>query len=191
MIAGFSHWTWIVSLIARFISACLHKIKILAQPFPTVNLPPIPLLCCAFRRLSWVSASLDGLICLPTQRSREEKRREKRERVGGVFPPAVLPVWFLGWVLVGRFGRGVCPSSVACPCCFSLAFCSLGCAPGGCCSLGCCGGLSFSVRRLLSGNLPTQNAPCLAWVLVAPGRPLPVPRLCLALSLFYYIIFNW
>jgi hypothetical protein len=57
---------------------------------------------------------------------------------------------------------------------------------------GCSGGLSFSVRRLLSGNIPTQNAPCLAWVLVAPGRPLPVPRLCLclALSLFYYIIFN-
>jgi hypothetical protein len=39
----------VVSLIARFISACLHKMEILAQPFPTVNLPPIPLLCCAFR----------------------------------------------------------------------------------------------------------------------------------------------
>jgi hypothetical protein len=39
----------VVSLIARFISACLHKMEILAQPFPTVDLPPIPLLCCAFR----------------------------------------------------------------------------------------------------------------------------------------------
>jgi hypothetical protein len=68
----------VVSLIARFISACLHKMKILAQPFPTVDLPPITILCCAFRRLSWVSASLDGVDLLP--RKAIAGREEKRER---------------------------------------------------------------------------------------------------------------
>jgi hypothetical protein len=127
-----------------------------------------------------------GLICLPASAiaGREEKKKEREGRRG---VSSFLPVWFLGWVLVCRFGRGGCPSSVACPCCFSRS-CSLGCSPGGCCSLVCSGGLSFSVRRLLSGNIPTQNAPCLAWVLVAPGRPLPVPRLCLFLALSFLLL---
>jgi hypothetical protein len=97
-----------------------------------------------------------GLICLPSKCDRGE-RREKRERMGGVFPPVVRTVCasLRGWVgLVGRFGRGVCPSSVACPCCFSRS-CSLGCAPGGWCSLGCSMGFSCSsLARLLAARLP-------------------------------------
>jgi hypothetical protein len=48
MAIAFFYSQKVVSLNARFISACLHKMKILAQPFPTVDPPPIPLLCCAF-----------------------------------------------------------------------------------------------------------------------------------------------
>jgi hypothetical protein len=39
----------VVSLIARFISACLHKMEILAQPFPLVYPSTLRLGGCAFR----------------------------------------------------------------------------------------------------------------------------------------------
>ncbi len=62
-----------------------------------------------------------------------EEREEREERRGerGCFLCFALPVWSSGWVLVVRlakrwgFGRGVRPSSVACPCCCSR------CCPSG------------------------------------------------------------
>jgi hypothetical protein len=58
-------------------------------------------------------------------------------------------------------GRGVRPCSVACPCCLSRIAARSVSAPG-------CGVPSMAVGVFVS---------CLAWLLVAPGRPLAFPRL--------------
>jgi hypothetical protein len=134
-----------------------------------------------FSARSWVSASLDGLICLPAQRSRGEKRREKRERVGGVFPPAVLPVFVAG---LGRSGWSACPRMGvrawgspllgSLPLLFFPCLARLVSAPG-------CGVPSVAYVGLLF--------PCLAWLLVA-RCPLAFPRLCPFLSLCSLIIIS-
>jgi hypothetical protein len=121
-----------------------------------------------FSARSWVSASLDGVDLLP-RKAIAGRREEKSERGWvRVFPSVVFPfccVSLQGWVVLGgRFGRGVRPSSVACPCCFSRS-CSLGCpkgltscrAPGGCCSLGRCGGLSCSLPCLGAGRARSSS----------------------------------
>ena len=82
--------------------------------------------------------------------------------VSVLFPAFRVPVWFLGWVLLGWCGRGVRSSSVTCPCCCSRAL-PVGLRPW----------LRFSLRGFSVGF----SFPCLAWLLVAPGRPLAFPRL--------------
>ena len=116
----------------------------------------------AFRCLSysWVLRSLVRI-----------GERERREKGVGVF----LLLWLAGWVLLFVwFGRGVCSSSVACPCCFSRV-------------------LPVGLRPWLRCSLHVAyvgfSCSALARLLVVPGRLLTFPR-GLFLSLCYLLIYH-
>ena len=95
--------------------------------------------------------------CVHAFRIGEREREERREKGVGVFGASLA-----GWLgaAISRCGRGVHPSSVACPCCCSRS-CPSGCAPG-------CGVhftwlmWGFRVPRLLGCWLPGCLSPFLA-----------------------------
>ena len=133
---------------------CAQRASFFVRSAPeTILASPLRKKCLSY---SWVLRSLVRI-----------GERGERERGRGVWR-------FFGWLVAaaGRFGRGVRPSSVACPCCLSRAL-----------------PFWFPPLAAVFPKFAYVGFSCstLARLLVAPGRPLAFPRvLFLSLCYFYF-----